>query len=225
MSIKRIIAAAAASVVAVSAMSVAAFAGIANATDSNGNYLVDLIATGYNVADVYGVTFTISGDFAETGVGGGIGFNSASTGWDQHEWGNADANKEVTLTEDNKVTYLLNVPAFAESDTTGENPYAQVWISQWWGNDATVESVEVLGKDGVVLEATTPTENNDENTGDAPADPEPADPEPAPADPEPAPADPAPAPATVDTGVEGVAAILGVAAVAAGAMIVSKKRK
>ncbi|MDE7362366.1 MAG: NPXTG-anchored protein [Oscillospiraceae bacterium] len=223
MSIKRIIAAAAASVVAVSAMSVAAFAGIANATDSNGNYLVDLIAEGYNVADVYGVTFTISGDFAETGVGGGIGFNSASTGWDQHEWGNADAAKEISLTEDNKVTYLVDHPAFAESDTTGENPYAQVWISQWWGNDATVESVEVLGADGVVLEATAPA---DPEPDPAPADPEP-DPAPADPEPDPAPADPepSPAPTSVDTGVEGVAAILGVAAVAAGAMIVSKKRK
>ena len=64
MSIKRILAAAAASVVTVSAMSAVAFAGITNASDANGNYMVDLIEEGYTVTDVYGLTVTISGDYA-----------------------------------------------------------------------------------------------------------------------------------------------------------------
>lgn len=215
MSIKRILAAAAASVVAVSAMSVAAFAGIANATDSNGNYLVDLIEEGYTVGDVYGVTFTISGDFAETGVGGGVGFNSASTGWDQHEWGNADAAKEVTLTEDNKVTFMKDAPVFADTDVTGDNPYAQVWIAQWWGNDATVEKVEVLGKDGAVLAAGGSTESKPEESKPEESKPEESKPEESKPETKP----------NVDTGVEGVAAVVGVATVAAGALIVAKKRK
>lgn len=224
MSIKKILAAAAASVVAVSAMSVAAFAGIANATDSNGNYLVDLIAEGYTVTDVYGVTFTISGDYAETGVGGGVGFNSPSTGWAQHEWGNDGAGKEITLTADNKVTLLGDAPVFAETDTTAADPYAQVWISQWWGNDATVEKVEVLGKDGVVLEATAPAPEDSTPEESTPEESTPEESKPEESKPEETSSEPA-APNNVDTGVEGVAAVLGVAAVAAGALIVAKKRK
>ncbi len=219
MSIKRILAAAAASVVTVSAMSAVAFAGITNASDANGNYMVDLIEEGYTVTDVYGLTVTISGDYADTGVGGGIGFNSAS-GWAQHEWGNADAGKEITLTEDNKVTLLLDAPAFADSDANDPtNPYAQVWIAQWWGNDATVEKVEVLGAGGVVLTAnnaapddTTPSESTPDDTTPSESTPDENKPEDT-------------NKPNVDTGVEGVAAVIGVAAVAAGAMIVAKKRK
>ncbi len=220
MSIKRILAAAAASVVTVSAMSAVAFAGITNASDANGNYMVDLIEEGYTVTDVYGLTVTISGDYADTGVGGGIGFNSASTGWAQHVWGNADAGKEITLTEDNKVTLLLDAPAFADSDANDPtNPYAQVWIAQWWGNDATVEKVEVLGAGGVVLTAnnaapddTTPSESTPDDTTPSESTPDENKPEDT-------------NKPNVDTGVEGVAAVIGVAAVAAGAMIVAKKRK
>ncbi len=203
MSIKRILAAAAASVVTVSAMSAVAFAGITNASDANGNYMVDLIEEGYTVTDVYGLTVTISGDYADTGVGGGIGFNSASTGWAQHEWGNADAGKEITLTEDNKVTLLLDAPAFADSDANDPtNPYAQVWIAQWWGNDATVEKVEVLGAGGVVLTAnnaapddTTPSESTPDDTTPSESTPDENKPEDT-------------NKPNVDTGVEGVAAVI-----------------
>lgn len=214
MNMKRILAAAAASVVAVSAMSAAAFADKFVNSNSGDNYLFDLIEEGYNVTEVCGVTFTISGDFAESGIGGGIGFNSATTGWDQTDWGNADAGKTITITEDNKITILRDAPVFAESDTTGENPYAQVWISKWWGNDATVEGVEVLGAGGTVLSAGNA----------APADPAPADPAPAASESktDESKTDTKP---NVDTGVEGVAAVVGVAAVAAGALIVAKKRK
>lgn len=211
MNMKRILAAAAASVVAVSAMSAAAFADKFVNSNSGDNYLFDLIEEGYNVTEVCGVTFTISGDFAESGIGGGIGFNSATTGWDQTDWGNADAGKTITITEDNKVTILRDTPVFAESDTTGENPYAQVWISKWWGNDATVEKVEILGAGGTVLSAGSA----------APADSTPAESE-SKTDESKTETDTKP---NVDTGVEGVAAVVGVAAVAAGALVVAKKRK
>ena len=206
MNMKRILAAAAASVVAVSAMTATVSADQFVNSNNGVNYIVDLLADGYNALEVYGVTFTISGDFAESGIGGGIGFNSDSTGWAQHEWGDADAGKEITITEDNKITLLMDAPAFAESDTTGENPYAQVWISKWWGNDATVEGVEVLGAGGTVLSAG--------NAAPAPAESE-SKTEESKTDEKP----------NVDTGVEGVAAVVGVAAVAAGALVVAKKRK
>lgn len=165
MTIKKIIATVAASAIVVSAMSASVFADKFVNSNEGDNYIIDLIAEGYNVTEVCGVTFTISGDYASSGIGGGIGFNSPSTGWDQTEWGNADANKAITLTEDNKVTLLRDAPVFKESDTTGDNPHAQVWISKWWGNDATVDKVEVLGAGGAVLSPTSgaePSEPADE---------------------------------------------------------------
>lgn len=211
MNMKRILAAAAASVVAVSAMTATVSADQFVNSNNGVNYIVDLLVDGYNALEVYGVTFTISGDFADSGIGGGIGFNSDSTGWAQHEWGNADAGKEITITEDNKITLLMDAPVFAESDTTGDNPYAQVWISKWWGNDATVEGVEILGAGGTVLSAGSA----------APADSTPAESE-SKTDESKTETDTKP---NVDTGVEGVAAVVGVAAVAAGALVVAKKRK
>ena len=115
---------------------------------------------------------------------------------------------------------MLDAPAFADSDANDPtNPYAQVWIAQWWGNDATVEKVEVLGAGGVVLTAnnaapddTTPSESTPDDTTPSESTPDENKPEDT-------------NKPNVDTGVEGVAAVIGVAAVAAGAMIVAKKRK
>ena len=162
MNFKKIISAVAAAAVAVSTMAVSAFA----IKDYPDGYTLDLIAEGYTVTDVYGFTFNISGDI-DSGVGGGVGFNSATTGWESHEWGNADAGKELNGS-DGKVTVLKDAPVFKESDVTDPtNPYAQIWMQQWWGSDVTIDSVEVLGADGVVL---TPAEKTDapaETTEDA----------------------------------------------------------
>lgn len=153
MNFKKIISTVAAAAVAVSTMAVSSFA----IKDYPDGYTLDLIAEGYTVTDVYGFTFNISGDI-DSGVGGGVGFNSATTGWEQHDWGNADAGKELNGS-DGKVTVLKDAPVFKESDVTDPtNPYAQVWMQQWWGSDVTIDSVDVLGADGVVL---TPAEKTE----------------------------------------------------------------
>ena len=147
MKLKKILAAVAAAAVAVSTMAVNAFAGLTNYPDG---CTIDLIADGYNVMDVYGFTFNISGSIND-GVGGGVGFNSASTGWESHEWGNPDSAKEILVT-DGKVTLLKDAPVFKETDVTDpSNPYAQVWMQHWWGVDVTVDSVDILGAGGTVL--------------------------------------------------------------------------
>jgi len=151
MKIKKIAAAIAAAAVAVSAMAINAFA----IKDYPDGYTLDLIAEGYTVTDVYGFTFHISGDI-DSGTGGGVGFNSASTGWESHEWGNADAGKELNGSG-GLVTLQKDAPVFKESDVTDpSNPYAQVWMQQWWGTDVTIDSVDILGKDGVVLTPAAP---------------------------------------------------------------------
>ena len=146
MNFKKIIATVAAAAVAVTTMAVSTFA----IKDYPDGYTLDLIAEGYTVTDVYGFTINISGDI-DSGTGGGVGFNSATTGWEQHDWGNADAGKELNGSE-GKLTVLKDAPVFRESDVTDpSNPYAQIWMQQWWGTDVTIDSVEVLGADGVVL--------------------------------------------------------------------------
>ena len=161
MKLKKILAAVAAAAVAVSTMAITAFAGLTNYPDG---CTIDLIADGYNVMDVYGFTFNISGS-VDDGVGGGVGFNSASTGWESHEWGNTDSGKEILIT-DGKVTLLKDAPVFKETDVTDPtNPYAQVWMQHWWGVDVTVDSVDILGADGVVLTpAAAPAETEAETT-------------------------------------------------------------
>ena len=250
MKLKKIVAAIAAAAVAVSAMAINAFA----IKDYPDGYTLDLIADGYDVTAVYGFEFKISGDI-DSGVGGGVGFNSASTGWESHEWGNDDANKEIKASN-GVVSVVKDAPVFQESDVTDpSNPYAQVWMQQWWGSDITVDSVTILGKDGVVLasanapaeeatteEAAAPAEETAEETAEeAPAEEEVAAPaeeevvaDEAPAEEAPAAeeaveeapaADAEAATAPAATGNTTAAVIVSVMAVAAAAAVVAKKRK
>lgn len=148
MKLKKILAAVAAAVVAVSTMAVNAFA----IKDYPDGYVLDLIAEGYDVTAVAGFTFKISGDI-DSGTGGGVGFNSATTGWDSTEWGNADAGKTINASG-GEVTIKRDAPVFKESDVTDpKNPYAQIWMQQWWGTDVTIDSVTVLDVDGNALAA------------------------------------------------------------------------
>ncbi|MBQ4486468.1 MAG: hypothetical protein II936_05635 [Oscillospiraceae bacterium] len=95
-------------------------------------------------SEVYGVRFYIKVNDPSQGYGGGIGINSTSNNWESHDWGNADAGKEIT--SDGKTVELLkDAPVFKDGDA-----YANFFLQNWWG-DFTVTSVELLGKDGVVL--------------------------------------------------------------------------
>lgn len=238
MSIKRILAAAAASVVAVSAMSVAAFAasavtftdktGKASLSDAGGKgdntrvmwNVVDVLPEGIAIDSVYGVTINFSGEVdLEAGMGGSFIFSTKGNNWNGKNWANADS--DINYNVDNKtMTRLETEPFFTETDISGnEGEYAQIVIDAWWGSgDLTVESLSFLDKDGNALgggdAAPAPEEKTEEPKTEEKTE-EPKNEE-----------NNTGAPANnVDTGVQGVAAVLGVAAVAAGAMIVAKKRK
>ena len=112
------------------------------------------IDAGVAQTDVYGVTFHVTFEGNAEWYGGGIGANSNSTGWKSIEWGTN--SKEITAdVENNTITWLSDAPIFAESDE-----YAQLWLQTWTGK-VTVNSADVLGKDGVIL-----------STDDAPAETE-----------------------------------------------------
>lgn len=166
MNFKKIVATLAAAALSVSALSVSAMA------LSTKDYLKDgvvyvnadkpedptwAIDAGVAQTDVYGVTFHVTFEGNDEWYGGGIGANSNSTGWKSIEWGTN--SKEITAdVENNTITWLSDAPIFAESDE-----YAQLWLQTWTGK-VTVNSADVLGKDGVIL-----------STDDAPAETEAAE--------------------------------------------------
>ncbi len=164
MKLRRLIASLASACVAVSAVSVSAFAaGTVDSTnymDANGtvyiladkdtdpNWSAD---TGIAQTDVYGVTYYLELNADEvadeaTWIGGGIGANSQSTGWLQKEWGRNEKEFIVDL-ETGIVTWLSDAPVFAADDT-----YCQFWL-QTWGGTVTVLGADILGEGGVVLGA------------------------------------------------------------------------
>ena len=165
MNFKKIIASVAAAALAVSAMAVNTFALTTETHRTDATlYIVSekpeeekpswITNSGYTIADVYGVTYHVEFNADEvanpaTWIGGGMGANSNSTGWKSIEWGRAD--KEITADlENGTITWLSDAPVFKDSDT-----YAQFWL-QTWGGTVTVKSIDVLGKDGVVISDDTP---------------------------------------------------------------------
>lgn len=165
MNFKKIIASVAAAALAVSAMAVNTFALTTETHRTDATlYIVSekpeeekpswITNSGYTIADVYGVTYHVEFNADEvanpaTWIGGGMGANSNSTGWKQIEWGRADKEVIADL-ENGTITWLSDAPVFKDSDT-----YAQFWL-QTWGGTVTVKSIDVLGKDGVVISDDTP---------------------------------------------------------------------
>ncbi len=165
MNFKKIIASVAAAALAVSAMAVNTFALTTETHRTDATlYIVSekpeeekpswITNSGYTIADVYGVTYHVEFNADEVAdpaawIGGGMGANSNSTGWKQIEWGRADKEVIADL-ENGTITWLSDAPVFKDSDT-----YAQFWL-QTWGGTVTVKSIDVLGKDGVVISDDTP---------------------------------------------------------------------
>ena len=165
MNFKKIIASVAAAALAVSAMAVNTFALTTETHRTDATlYIVSekpeeekpswITNSGYTIADVYGVTYHVEFNADEvanpaTWIGGDMGANSNSTGWKQIEWGRADKEVIADL-ENGTITWLSDAPVFKDSDT-----YAQFWL-QTWGGTVTVKSIDVLGKDGVVISDDTP---------------------------------------------------------------------
>ena len=179
MNFKKIIASVAAAAVAVSTMAVSAFALTTETHRTDATlYVISekpdqekpswITNSGYTIEDVYGVTYHVEFKAEEvadpaTWIGGGMGANSNSTGWKQIEWGRADKEVVADL-ENGTITWLSTTPVFKTSDK-----YAQFWL-QTWGGTVTVKSIDVLGKDGVVLSDETPDPVDEPAEEAAPAD-------------------------------------------------------
>lgn len=244
MNIKKILASTAASVLAVSAMSVAASAKVTNPNGDEygqtGKYVfvagTDLGADLDKCAEVVVAITVDDAAFAESGCGGGIATNNEPFAW--IEFGNDGSGKDI-ITDGKTIDFKLDA-AFAQGES------AQIVIEGWWGSDFSVNSivykdasgndlkeVKVDGAGNETPAESTPAESTPAESTPAestPAESAPAESTPAESAPaESTPAESAPAADTskpnTDTGIEGVAAILGVAVVAGGAMIVAKKRK
>ena len=176
------------------------------------------------ILDVYGVRYKVDFDDAEVAddavwIGGGIGANSESTGWEAHEWGKASGEKEITPDFENGIIEWMDTePIFSEDDT-----YAHLWM-QTWGGNVTILQIEVLDADGDVLWSTTPVEVEKEETPVliAPAPEETVEEAPAAGD---VAAAAETSKGSPDTGVADVAAVAGLAVAAAGAFVIAKKRK
>ena len=151
--------------------------------------------------------------------------------WPQQQWWGvndpelgleAAADKDVMAEKVGDYTYRLESGEFPNAIGSGDVADVgcfQIFLKEWSGNMCRVEvtSLEVLDASGNALLTfdskgkadkpnlkaeggdSTPAPSNDNNTG-TPAN-------------------------NVDTGVEGVAAVVGVAALAAGAVVLSRKRK
>lgn len=247
MNMKKIFAAVTASVLTVGAMSVAASAAITSSTsifadDGSDNW--QLFLSGDNAVagtdgldvtkiaafDLY-MTFddgSSKGELDEEGnlkkewAGGAIVLQSDSLGWNQDlgQWENAEGNKKaIENVESGKAIHCVMPVKFAAEDT-----YTAITV-QSYGIDIDLVAVELFDESGASLLklGTIPA---------APAESTPA--ESTPAESTPAESTSGESTATsnesgakdpVPTGVGGVAAVFGVVAVAAGALVVAKKRK
>lgn len=171
MKISKILAGMSAAALAASMMSLAAFAdetatvkadltggtvSLIDEKDDDGVVTKTGVLTGTNVklSDVCGidVNVTVGADSAakiEVGdwIGGGLGYNSESTGWASKEWSFQDGAKDVTGVKaaDGSYDFVLKGkdPVFADTDT-----YAQVWLQNWTTKDFTFNAFTLLDKDG-----------------------------------------------------------------------------
>lgn len=171
MKISKILAGMSAAALAASMMSLAAFAdetatvkadltggtvSLIDEKDDDGVVTKTGVLTGTNVklSDVCGidVNVTVGADSAakiEAGdwIGGGLGYNSESTGWASKEWSFQDGDKDVTGVKaaDGSYDFVLKGtdPVFADTDT-----FAQVWLQNWSTKDFTFNAFTLLDKDG-----------------------------------------------------------------------------
>lgn len=224
MKMTKVFAGLAAVAVSASALAVTSFAAITNA-NSDGAYVVDPAAEGYNLADITGVivTVTCADGWTETGIGGGVVIQG-----DGLEW--ADGSKEFGVSgdgEDVKNVEGMTVAAngstitltydFGGAALPATATWGQVVVQSWWGADFTVDSCEIVTTGSAPAETTAATTTAAETTTTA-ADTTTA------AEGETTTAATTTAAATNNnTGVEGVAGVVALLAIAGTAVVVSKK--
>lgn len=156
MKIKSMIAALAASALAVCAMSLSASAKVANPNNDKGDtYQVAINETVDNYYELQGckVTLKMADGWEKTGAGGGVCFQGEGRSWDDgvKEFGvsgeGVDCKNISGITigaEGDNTVYVVydNGSAMFENCKDNEKAWAQLAVQGWWGADFTVENVE-----------------------------------------------------------------------------------
>ncbi len=179
MNFKKLLAGACAGAMVLGMCAMPAYAAIEGA-DGNGNYLVDVatLIGNADINDVYGVKITFTeesvADMMTNGAGGGFIFSTASNNWNQLQWCNGCAEEihDIQLDADtNSITRMEETPFFTAEDISGaDGTYGQIVLCQWWGGDIVIENIELLDKDGNVID----TAAESDPTVEEPATEEPA---------------------------------------------------
>jgi hypothetical protein len=169
MNFKKVLAGACAGAMVLSTFAVPALADISGADDS-GNYVVDVasIIGNADISEVYGVKVTFTedsvADMVANGAGGGFIFSTNDNNWNQLQWCNGCGDNEghdIQLDVDtNSITRMEETPFFTAENISGaDGTYGQIALSQWWGNDIAIDTIELLDQDGNVIDtAEEPTE-------------------------------------------------------------------
>ena len=167
MKIKSMIAAIAAGALAVSALTVSAFAEKKVTNGNDGNQMT------YNVnkddekwGQIKGAKFTITpaDGWTETGFGGCLAYQGKGISWTNFEINisgegtpNAEKNQvNVEKTGDNTFvcSYESDTPWFQDI-VNAEETWGQVIIQNWWGAEMAVDNVEFIYAEAPAAEATT----------------------------------------------------------------------
>ena len=165
---------------------------------------------GFDITQVYGIRVFVEVDpeDVEHGAwyGGSVGANCQSRGWYQHNYANGDGDELTYDESEGSITFMDKEPIFSADDA-----YAFAFFQQW-GTPIAPTKFELLDKDGNALDL----------MGGAVSIEEPELIAPAPAASE---VSAVSDNANPNTGIEDVAAVAGIAAVAAGAVVLARKRK
>ncbi|MBQ3841445.1 MAG: hypothetical protein II820_02015 [Ruminiclostridium sp.] len=173
---------------------------------------------GFDITEVYGIRVFVEVDpeDVEHGAwyGGSVGANCPSRGWYQHNYANGDGDELTYDESEGSITFMDKEPIFSADDA-----YAFAFFQQW-GTPIAPTKFELLDKNGDVIDYVTagtltgPTGlvSEDEVIEAAPAAGDVA-------------AATDSTKGSPNTGIEDVAAVAGIAAVAAGALFLSRKRK
>ena len=234
MNMKKIVAAAVASVMAVSSMAIAASAAVFTATASNGvvsdKYLVEF--DGFTEDQIKSITKIEAEVSSDTNYFKGIiGFNNATTGnWDQGDEIEIGDGASDEFNISGKFVREFEAGTIAAVGEDGSvAPYVEIQF--WWVNGVEYEGTKIT-KDGTVNIDSVKFYNaaGEEVVAGGAADPAPetsADETEAPADTSAEGSNPSGGDGKdpANTGIEGVAVVAGLAVLATGAIVVAKKRK
>ena len=233
MNMKKIVAAAIASTMAVSSMAIAASAAEVTASidfrdDGSGNWSLYLLdeedeeavsgAADLDITKIASIDITLSFEIGEEGwVGGALITQSDSLGWNSFgEWESATGNgKAFEGVESGKSIHV----DFGDKLFSADDTYARV-VFQSYGEPVNIDAITLNDADGnALLTLGAPAGGNDEPSGDetssddteAPADTSADGSNPSGGDGK----DPA------NTGIEGVAVVAGLAVLATGAIVIA----